>query len=302
MNKVNQEIQKHLQKWMDQNTVPHSLLFAGSIHSPCEEVALSFARKLVGQESSPDLYLYRPEGKLGLHTMEAMRELRDEVYMPPYQSKKKVFVIFSADRMLPPSANALLKTFEEPLLTSVIILVSNHPEKLLATVRSRCQSIHFQDENVKLEKYIAHLAPLLANLPSISPIALLDEVAKLASLMEKDSAVEEVSVKDETAYQKQAREKAGEGKEALNQLSETEAFFTVLLGWFRDLHAVHLSLPKSALLLPSEQASLQAWVDTSAIPNLDKVQKLVEKAKAALSRSSPLKNVLESFFLSLRYP
>lgn len=301
----NQEIEVQLQKWVDSSHVPHSLLFSGSAFSPYETSAINFAKKLINcdpsDEKHPDLYFYKPEGKLGMHSIETMRHLRDEAYLPPYKSKRKVFILFSADRMQAPSANSLLKTFEEPPLTSTIILVSSHPERLLPTVRSRCQAIHFQNEEEKSDKYLPLIGLLLSSMHFMNAIELLDEVAKLADLIEKACEFAEVEPeKEETAYQKQVREKEGEGKESLQMLDETEALFVSIMKWYRDMLVVHLSLPKSALLHPGSHESLQQQVDRGILPDLDKISKVIEKARIALSRSAPLKNTLESLFLSIR--
>lgn len=301
----NEEIEVQLQKWVDSSHVPHSLLFSGSVLSPYETSAIQFAKKLIGCdqdiEKHPDLYFYKPEGKLGMHSIETMRHLRDEAYLPPYKSKRKVFVLLSADRMQAPSANSLLKTFEEPPLTSTIILVSSNPERLLPTVRSRCQAIHFQNEAEKSDKYLPVIGPMLSSLPFLNAIELLDEVAKLTDLMEKESEQAEVEPeKEETAYQKQVREKEGEGKASLQMLEETEALFVSILKWYRDMLVVHLSLPKTALLHPASHESLQQQVDRGILPDLDKVSRVIEKARIAFSRSAPLKHTLESLFLALR--
>ena len=302
---TNQEIEIHLQKWISSSQVPHSLLFSGSVLSPCEKSAIRFAKKLIDCDSDvekhPDLYFYKPEGKLGMHSIESMRHLRDEAYLPPYKSKRKVFLILSADRMLAPSANSLLKTFEEPPLTSTIILVSSQPERLLPTIRSRCQMVQFQDEEAKSDKYLPLIAPLLSSLHFMNSIELLDEVSKLADLIEKAAENEEVTPdKEETAYQKQLREKEGEGKESLQMLDETESLFTSILKWYRDMIVVQLSLPKSALLHPDSHELLQQQVDRGFSSDLDKVSKVIEKARLELARSAPLKHTLESLFLSIR--
>lgn len=290
---------KLLQKWVESKRIPHSLLFAGPLHSSKEKEALEFAHQLC---VAPDLYLYQPEGKLGLHSVETLRSLREEVYLPPYQSARKVFIIYSADRMLPASANALLKTFEEPLETSTILLVSSHPEKLLPTVRSRCQCVYFQESTTQSEKLLPLLLPLLSHLPSAHPMDILDTAAQLAEVIEKEAAGEPVTrEKEESSYQKMKREKEGEGQEALKELELTEGLMLAILRWYRDLHAVHLALPKSALLQPECYEALQQKVDQGAFPNLDKVLSAIEKAKLTLSRSSPLKHVLESLFFTLRY-
>ncbi|HSV69256.1 MAG TPA: DNA polymerase III subunit delta' [Methylibium sp.] len=54
----------------------------------------------------------------------------------------KVVVMFPAERMNAASASALLKTLEEPPGAARLILASAAPQRLLPTVRSRCQALH----------------------------------------------------------------------------------------------------------------------------------------------------------------
>lgn len=55
----------------------------------------------------------------------------------------KVFVVDEADRLAPVGQNTLLKTLEEPPPGTVIILVTTNEERLLPTIRSRCQRVAF---------------------------------------------------------------------------------------------------------------------------------------------------------------
>lgn len=124
-------------KLIENNRVPHAILLAGRSRPALEREAHTLA---FGLSDVPDLFEYRPEGKVGLHTIERMRELKEEVYLPAYQHDKKVFVIYEADRMLPQAANALLKTFEEPAPGVILILTTMRREKILPTILSRCQT------------------------------------------------------------------------------------------------------------------------------------------------------------------
>ena len=119
-------------------------MFAGPDGVGKSLFALALAKKLLGSESHPDLHIYRAEGKIGMHTIASMRQLSEEVYMAPFKGPWKVFIIHDAERMLPYSSNALLKTFEEPAADSLIILLSGSPAALLPTIVSRCRTIHFQ--------------------------------------------------------------------------------------------------------------------------------------------------------------
>ena len=55
----------------------------------------------------------------------------------------KVFVVEQAELMKPAAQNALLKTLEEPAGRTLIILLTDQPDALLPTIRSRCQSVRF---------------------------------------------------------------------------------------------------------------------------------------------------------------
>ena len=56
----------------------------------------------------------------------------------------RVLIVDSADDLNPNSANALLKSLEEPPARTVFFLISSSPGRLLPTIRSRCRTIRFE--------------------------------------------------------------------------------------------------------------------------------------------------------------
>lgn len=152
----NEQVKSYLRRLVDRGSVGNSLLFAGPDGIGKSLFAEAFAKLIICNDdpygrhkakiesgNHPDIRIYRPEGKIGMHSIASMRQLSEEVYLAPYEADRKVFILHDADRMLPYSANALLKTFEEPALDTVIILVSSAPASLLPTVLSRCRTVHF---------------------------------------------------------------------------------------------------------------------------------------------------------------
>lgn len=152
----NAHIKNYLTRMVERNAIANSLLFSGPDGIGKSLFAISFAKLLLckddpsGRQQSkiesvthPDVHVYKPEGKIGMHSIESLRQLSHEVYMAPYEGKWKIFIIHEAERMLIYSANALLKTFEEPAPHSIIILLSSAHETLLPTILSRCQMLHF---------------------------------------------------------------------------------------------------------------------------------------------------------------
>jgi DNA polymerase III subunit delta' len=140
----NEKIKLYLKRMVETKSLGTSLLFAGPDGVGKSLFAKALATLLLGSENHPDLHLYYPEGKVGLHSISSLKQFCHDVYLAPYTGQKKVFIIHHAERMLPTSSNALLKTFEEPAEDAVIILVSSTPDALLPTILSRCRIIRFQ--------------------------------------------------------------------------------------------------------------------------------------------------------------
>lgn len=84
----------------------------------------------------------RDDGKLRSEiTVEQIRQLSQRLSLSSQFGGLQLVIIEPADVMNANAANALLKTLEEPSASTVIILVSDRPARLPATIRSRCQRI-----------------------------------------------------------------------------------------------------------------------------------------------------------------
>ncbi len=73
--------------------------------------------------------------------VELVRDARADVFIQPNEAEKKIYLFPRAQDMLPPSQNTLLKILEEPPAYGVFLLLTDNPEKLLPTIRSRCTEL-----------------------------------------------------------------------------------------------------------------------------------------------------------------
>ncbi|MDP2874270.1 MAG: DNA polymerase III subunit gamma/tau [bacterium] len=77
-----------------------------------------------------------------------IRSLRDKVKLAPAKGKYKTYIIDEVHMLTTEAFNALLKTLEEPPLQVVFILCTTDPQKVPATIKSRCQRFSFQRATV----------------------------------------------------------------------------------------------------------------------------------------------------------
>jgi DNA polymerase-3 subunit gamma/tau len=76
--------------------------------------------------------------------IDEIRDLREKIKFPPTVCRYKVYIIDEVHMLTPEAFNALLKTLEEPPPSTVFILCTTEPHKLLSTVASRCQRFDFK--------------------------------------------------------------------------------------------------------------------------------------------------------------
>lgn len=153
------------------NAIPHALLFTGIDGIGKRTVAQTFAMTLNCLESGrrtstdnhhqastypcsacrschkilsgvhPDIHHISPSGSL--IKIAQIRELCSKLLVKPYEAETRLIIIDDAHTMNPESANALLKSLEEPPGNTLFILITNQASDLLPTILSRCQQISF---------------------------------------------------------------------------------------------------------------------------------------------------------------
>lgn len=93
-------------------------------------------RKVLGG-SHPD-YITIDDPTKKTVPVDLIREARADIFVRPNEGARKIYLFPRAQDMGIPGQNALLKVLEEPPPYGVFLLLTDNPEKLLPTVRSRC--------------------------------------------------------------------------------------------------------------------------------------------------------------------
>jgi len=109
--------------------------------APCGECE---SCRRIAAETHPEVMEVRPESKTGQDIKIAQsREIRRNAALRPKLGRRRVYIIPNAEAFNEHSANALLKTLEEPSEFVTLILCAPNPSQVLPTIRSRCQLVRF---------------------------------------------------------------------------------------------------------------------------------------------------------------
>jgi DNA polymerase III subunit delta' len=122
----------------------HAYLFHGPPGVGKREVARTFGRELLGTTRAvhPDLYELDALGEM--IRIDAIRELRRDLHMRPFEADRRVYLIHRAHLLNDDAADALLKDLEEPPPYAVMVLIADDLGSLTETIRSRCQLVPFR--------------------------------------------------------------------------------------------------------------------------------------------------------------
>lgn len=83
------------------------------------------------------------EKKQGNINVDEAKHMLKSLSLKAYEGGHKIMIIWMADRMNTACANKILKLVEEPPQKTVLLLLTPHEEKIITTIQSRCQKLHF---------------------------------------------------------------------------------------------------------------------------------------------------------------
>jgi DNA polymerase-3 subunit delta' len=155
-----------LDRSLREGRLRHAYLFAGPPHVGKGTLALSLAQAVNCDQPDPPCGDCRSCRRIarGLHPdivtlgllaeeksesgrlrknigIAQVQELHAELALQPYEGRFRVVIVDGAERLSPEASNALLKTLEEPPERAILVLITSEPDRLLPTIRSRCQRL-----------------------------------------------------------------------------------------------------------------------------------------------------------------
>jgi DNA polymerase-3 subunit delta' len=175
----NRPVQTTLERMIDRDRIPQTLLFAGLEGLGKATLARRFAGRILGSPekiehddlnldenlamiasreklpadkrnddplvfaSHPDFLTFPPDGPLRQLSIAQMRLLKERAQFKPLHGARRVFLIDQADRANEQAANSLLKILEEPPEHLILIMTANNVYDLLPTIRSRSVQLNF---------------------------------------------------------------------------------------------------------------------------------------------------------------
>ena len=143
-------LEKYFENLYQENRLSHAFLICNTTFDAIKEELLEilskyFFNNILKIEENPDIMIIQPEN--GKILKENILLLQEKFMTKSQINDNKVYIISCAEKMNDYASNSLLKFLEEPQENIYAFLISENVNKVLPTIKSRCQVINISSES-----------------------------------------------------------------------------------------------------------------------------------------------------------
>lgn len=313
-----QAVWQHLTDYIQQQRVPQAVLVTGPAGIGKHHLTEIFARalmchaplsdyapcgscqscKLFAANTHPDFILVEPDEPGKAIGIDKIRQLIIKLALKPQFHTQRVVIINPAEQLNNASANAFLKCLEEPTERTCLILVTEKPARLPATIRSRCQTVPCAAP----DSLIA--GQWLQQQGFKSDVDVLLSLAQGAPLVAKSYAEQDIMAVRLEYFN--AWQQVATGKQNLITLAEQwqkpdklelTVLVTWMTGWVMDIIKCAHKADPGALHNPDMKKSLQALAERLELKRLYLFYDSLLSAQALLSTQINKQLMLEQLLI-----
>jgi len=237
--------------------------------------------RLLQEGNHPDVTVISPDG-LSIKINQVRGIQHDMSYKPRYDQGFRVTVLENAEKMTQEAQNSFLKLLEEPPRNVVFILVTDNPQGLLPTVRSRCQLVRVSVDRHDSGEDFSAITERLRKVHACSPVEVLEEAEDIEKMLQT---------------------KGGAGKSR----AELEKALVAAAGWFRDVLVFKVTRDISlAPVSPEEstdnlKAALSCDGELYDVHDLIAIIERIEESRRKVRQNANIRLVLEALLFDLRH-
>ncbi len=316
------KVKDHLRKAIEYHKISHAYILSGEEGMGKKTLADAFAMTLLCERSDkepclqchackqlmsgnhPDVIRVTHEKPGSIGVDDIRTQINDTIYIKPYSSSYKIYLVDEAEKMTPQAQNALLKTIEEPPAYAVIMLMTTNQELFLPTILSRCIQLKLrplkdtqvsdylkETMGIPEEKADVFAAFARGNLGKAIHLASSEEFGLLyRQILNLLKNLKEMDISMLLDSIRKLQE---------DQLDLRECLDFMQL-WYRDILMFKVTKDINTLVFKDEYAKVSSLCQKSSYEGLELILEAIEKAKTRLDANVNADLALELMLLTMK--
>lgn len=285
-NIIGQEFaKKYLTNSLRKNKINHAYMFEGIEGIGKKKLSKELAKILLNTEnvdSSPDYINIIADGSS--IKIAQIRKLQTDIIIKPHK-EYKIYIINEAEKMTVEAQNALLKTLEEPPEYAIIILITSNKERLLDTIKSRCEIIKFlpislQDlKNYLIEKGIEEQR---AQLLSVFSRGSIEKALELSESADFAIMRDDIQSYIQTILDKKIIDILEIPTNMDKYKKEIMSVLDIFINYFRDMMMLKENIDKSMVINADKIVFIQNMSKKITYSQVSKIIDIIEDTKTKI--------------------
>jgi DNA polymerase-3 subunit delta' len=316
-----------LSRAVTEGRLPNAYLFEGpsGVGKQCAALGLALARlcpdkpgkgcgrcgvcNRIAAGLHPDVRCFAPreEGSRNIQVEFVRTEILKVAQFAPFEGAAALLLFPEADVSFPDqhpeAANALLKSLEEPRPNVCFVLLSERPDRLLVTIRSRCQRVRFGRLPELVLNHVLESHGIVQE-QAEAALALADGRADRALELARDGLAGSLIERALRVDQNLSAHIPGRLVQLSEELAKADDCLLVLdtlAVLYRDVAASALGLPRASLRLPSAHATSAALAQSLGAQRAARRAQKIAELPELVARNANLQIALDHLLLELRH-
>lgn len=315
-------VKDHLQKAIEYHKVSHAYILAGEEGMGRKTLAKAFAMTLLCERSDkepcmqchacrqilsgnhPDVIWVTHEKPASIGVDDIRTQINDTIYIKPYSSSYKIYMVDEAEKMTVQAQNALLKTIEEPPSYAVIILMTTNQEVFLPTILSRCIQLNLRPlKNHVVSDYLTETMGVpeeKANIYAAFARGNLGKAIHLASSEDFSLLFRQVLTLLKNIKEMDISMLLDSIKKLQEDHQDLYECLDFMQLWYRDILMFKVTKDINMLVFKEEYSVVSKLCQKSSYEGLETILNAIEKAKTRLDANVNTDLALELMLLTMK--
>lgn len=318
-----ESIKKHLQTAIKTGNLSHAYIINGEYGSGRQTIASALAKTIQCQSKTDDTdacgvctsckqaeshnhpdIKYITHDKTSISVNDIREQLNNDIYIKPYSSEYKIYIIPDANKMTEQAQNALLKTIEEPPVYAIIILLTENCDSLLPTIRSRCVTLTMNP--VEKDKICTYLENKFQLEPEQAQIAANYCQGNIGKAIRFASSSDFIEMKNQVLKLLKNLDSMDIAsiidtiKEFSTHKNDINDYLDLMLLWYRDVLMFKVTKDANLLLYSDEYSAISEQATKRDYENIENIIAAIDKAKVRLKANVNFDVTIELMILAMK--
>ena len=315
-------IKEHFQKAIEYNKVSHAYILSGEQGMGRKTLARAFVMTLLCERSNiepcmechsckqvlsgnhPDVIWVTHEKPASIGVDDIRTQINDTIFLKPYSSSYKIYLVDEAEKMTVQAQNALLKTIEEPPSYAVIILLTTNEETFLPTILSRCIKLNLKPlKDSVVSSYLKKSMAVPENQADICAAFARGNLGKAIHLASSEDF--KLLYREMVTLLKNVKEMDIPAlldciKKLLENHMDIDECLDFMQMWYRDVLMFKVTKDANLLIFREEYSAVSNRCQTSSYEGLEIILTAIDKARARLKANVNTELAMELMLLTMK--